>query len=140
MAALMGNLQSMEEPLQGAQAASESNSQGAPAAMGWFLYTPGTEHTHGTCAEVLGELWGHGELLPGEGCCRSCVSSRRTSGQEESEVTQGEKVLGWRIQQGSNVGSPAAHRDSLQAAQQWAAAGQPESWASPQKTVKNKDN
>lgn len=68
------------------------------------------------------------------------MSSRRRSGQEESEVTQGEKELGWRIQQGSSVGSPAAHRDSLQAAQQWAAAGQPESWASPQKTVKNKDN
>lgn len=40
MAALMGNLQSMEEPLQGAQAASESNSQGAPAAMGLVLVHP----------------------------------------------------------------------------------------------------
>lgn len=38
---------------------------------------------------------GNRELLPGEGWCKSCVSTRSRSGQEESEVIQGEKELGW---------------------------------------------
>lgn len=37
MAALMGNLLSMEEPLQGAQATSELNSQGVTAVVGLVL-------------------------------------------------------------------------------------------------------
>lgn len=137
----------MEEPLQGAQAAGELNSRGVTAVTGLLLppiscsCTPPIQNKPLLSVQrfwgCFGGSWNFCLVKDdARAVCPPGGVYRRNQRQLRVRRNWDGRIWG-QIQQVSNLGSPTAHGQILQAGQQQAAAGQSDSWASLPQCSKN---